>query len=62
MKYRSQKSLKIYNAGYDAGREEERRHIIQLIQREFISGSRSKLIELIELIQAEMSMRQKGAS
>lgn len=58
MRYRSLKSKKIYNAGYDAGQKDERQHIIELIQREFISGSRSTLISLIELLQAEMRMRQ----
>lgn len=58
MRYRSLKSKKIYNEGYDAGREDERQYIIELIKREFIDGSRKTLISLIELLQAEMRMRR----
>lgn len=58
MRYRSLKSKKIYNEGYDAGRKVERLYIIELIQQEFIKGSRRTLISLIELLQAEMRMRQ----
>ena len=59
MKYRSEKSKEIYNEGYSAGREDERKYIIELIKREFMSGSRSTLISLIELLKAEMGLRQE---